>query len=68
MFYFQTTKDLEEADRQRREEFKEYEMQKEYEKNQQLNLLDENHKEEFEHKIEEQEKKHKKHPSVSFVN
>jgi nucleobindin len=56
---------LEEADRLRREEFKEYELQKEYEKNQQLNLLDESHKKEYEHKIEEQEKKHKSHPNVS---
>ncbi|CAB3369427.1 Hypothetical predicted protein [Cloeon dipterum] len=60
----QTTKDLEEADLKRRQEFKEYEMQKEYEKSQQLNLLDEEHRKEFEHKIEEQEEKHKKHPSL----
>ncbi|XP_065348786.1 nucleobindin-2 isoform X2 [Cloeon dipterum] len=60
----QTTKDLEEADLKRRQEFKEYEMQKEYEKSQQLNLLDEDHRKEFEHKIEEQEEKHKKHPSL----
>jgi hypothetical protein len=58
---------LEEADRKRREEFKEYEMQKEYEKHQQLNLLDEEHKKEMEEKINEQEEKHKKHPNVSTV-
>ncbi|KAF4523949.1 hypothetical protein B566_EDAN013704, partial [Ephemera danica] len=61
---FETTKDLEEADRKRREEFKEYEMQKEFEKQQQLNLLDEQHKKEMEQKIKEQEEKHRQHPNV----
>ena len=34
--WFQTTKDLNEADKKRREEFKEYEMQKKFEQEQKL--------------------------------
>ncbi|KAJ9580412.1 hypothetical protein L9F63_003936, partial [Diploptera punctata] len=56
-----TTADLAEADRKRREEFKEYEMQKEFEKQEQLKELDEEHKKELIKDMEEKEKKHKEH-------
>ena len=61
----QTTADLAEADKKRREEFKEYEMQKEFEKQEQLKALDEEHRKEMEKQIEEKEKKHKEHEPVS---
>jgi len=41
---FQASKDLAEADKKRREEFKQYEMQKEFEKNSVLSELDEENK------------------------
>ncbi|XP_069686491.1 nucleobindin-2 isoform X2 [Periplaneta americana] len=56
-----TTADLEEADRKRRQEFKEYEMQKEFEKQEKLKDLDEEHKKQMLQEIEEREKKHKQH-------
>lgn len=57
-----TTKDLDKADKQRKDEFKEYEMHKEFEKQQNLEKMDEEHKKEFEKKIkaEEEAKKHHK--------
>lgn len=56
-----TSDDLEETDRQRREEFKAYEMQKEYNKHQKLDHMDENEKKVFQNKLEEEEKAKKKH-------
>uniref|UniRef100_A0A6M2E2Z4 Putative nucleobindin-2 isoform x2 n=1 Tax=Xenopsylla cheopis TaxID=163159 RepID=A0A6M2E2Z4_XENCH len=56
-----TTADLAEADKKRRQEFKEYEMQKEFEKREKLNSMDEEHKKEYEKQLKEQEEKHKKH-------
>ena len=57
-----TTKDLEEADRQRREDFKKYEMEKKFEQHERLNHIDDADKrKEEEEKILEKEKKHKKH-------
>nr|CAD7194402.1 unnamed protein product [Timema douglasi] len=56
-----TTADLAEADKKRREEFKEYEMQKEYEKQQRLQELDEENKKKLEEEYKSQEVKHKKH-------
>lgn len=62
--YFQ---DLAEADRKRREEFKQYELQKEFEKQEKIRHLDEQHKKEFEEQMKQQEEKHKKHKPVSFI-
>ncbi|XP_026759678.2 nucleobindin-2 isoform X2 [Galleria mellonella] len=55
-----TTSDLEEADKQRKEEFKEYEMQKEFEKHQKLETMNEDQKKEY-MKKENEEKSAKKH-------
>ncbi|XP_076046210.1 uncharacterized protein LOC143028263 [Oratosquilla oratoria] len=60
----QTTKDLEEVDKQRREEFKKYEMEKEYERQQELQEMDEEHRKTAEMKHEEEVKKHKDHPNL----
>ncbi|XP_043232068.1 nucleobindin-2-like isoform X1 [Amphibalanus amphitrite] len=57
-----TTKDLEELDRQRREDFKRYEMEKEFKYQEQLKTLDEEHKKEAVKKHEEELKKKKEHP------
>ncbi|GLV32261.1 Nucleobindin 1 [Carabus blaptoides fortunei] len=56
-----STQDLAEADKKRREEFKEYEMQKEFEKQEKLKSLDDVHRVEMEKQMKEQEDKHKKH-------
>merc|ERR1739842_33763 len=39
-----TTEDLEKVDKQRKQEFNTYEMEKEYERQQELNAMDEEHK------------------------
>lgn len=62
---FQTTADIAEADRKRREEFKEYEMQKEFEKQEKLRILDEEHKKQLLKDIEDKNAKHKQHDPVS---
>ncbi|XP_044731473.1 nucleobindin-2 isoform X2 [Chrysoperla carnea] len=56
-----TSQDLAEADKKRREEFKNYEMQKEFEKQEKLKALDEEKRKEMEKQIQEQVEKHKKH-------
>ncbi|XP_021917817.1 nucleobindin-2 isoform X2 [Zootermopsis nevadensis] len=56
-----TTADIAEADRKRREEFKEYEMQKEFEKQEKLRILDEEHKKQLLKDIEDKNAKHKQH-------
>jgi hypothetical protein len=63
----QTTADIAEADRKRRQEFKEYEMQKEFEKQEKLKNLDDEHKQQMLKDIEDKEKKHKDHEPVSVV-
>ena len=64
----QTTKDLEELDRQRREDFKKYEMEKEFKYQEELQTLDEEHKKEAVKKHEEELKKKKEHPKVRIVS
>lgn len=59
-----TSEDLAEADRRRRQEFKEYELQKEFEKQEKLRSMDETHKKEFEEELKKQQKKHDDHPKV----
>jgi len=56
-----TTADIAEADRRRRQEFKEYEMQKEFEKQEKLKNLDDEHKQQMLKDIEDKETKHKEH-------
>lgn len=59
-----TADDLAEADRKRREEFKEYELQKEFEKQEHLRELDETHKKQFEDELKKNVEKHNKHEKV----
>lgn len=61
------TSDLNEADKKRREEFKEYEMQKEFENNEKLKHLEGAEKEAFEKQLKDNETKHKQHDPVSFL-
>lgn len=60
----QTTQDLEEVDKQRKQEFTEYEMQKEYEYEQQLAKLSPEERKKFEEKHAADIKKHKDHPKL----
>ncbi|XP_071446576.1 nucleobindin-2 [Hetaerina americana] len=61
----QTTKELEEADRRRREEFKQYELQKEFEIQERLrNSRNDYEREMLEKEYKELEEKHKKHPQL----
>ncbi|KAL7044745.1 hypothetical protein ACKWTF_002039 [Chironomus riparius] len=59
-----TGEDLAEADRRRREEFKEYELQKEFEKQEKLREMDEDHRKKFEQDIKQMTEKHNKHQKV----
>lgn len=59
--------DLNEADEKRRKEFKEYEMQKEYEKQQKLKHLEGSEREAFEKQLKENETKHKQHERVGHL-
>ncbi|GAB6028605.1 Nucleobindin-1 [Chamberlinius hualienensis] len=59
-----TTEDLEESNRQRRKEFKEYEMEKEWERRDKLKQMDEEHRKQAEKEFDEQQKKQKDHPKV----
>lgn len=59
-----TSNELAETDRLRREEFKRYEMQKEFEQHQKLEGMDDVHKKEYEAKLEEEKKKHNQHAPV----
>jgi len=54
-----TSDDLAEADRKRRGEFKEYEMQKEFEREAQKKEMDEESRKKFEAEVKEKEQKHK---------
>ncbi|CAG5121409.1 unnamed protein product [Candidula unifasciata] len=61
----QTTSDLEELDKKRKEEFKEYEMEKEFEKKKHLNELSEEERKKEEARLEELKKKHADHPKLN---
>lgn len=63
--YFQTTSDLEEFDKKRKEEFKEYEMEKEYEKKKHLSELSDAERKKEEARLEELKKKHADHPKLN---
>lgn len=63
----QTTRDLEESDRKRKESFKEYEMQKEFEHQAKLKAITDEEKRKAEEKAwEEAQKKHAQHPKVNY--
>ncbi|KAG5675506.1 hypothetical protein PVAND_005402 [Polypedilum vanderplanki] len=59
-----TGEDLAEADRRRREEFKEYELQKEFEKQEKLRAMDEEHRKKYEQEVKEMTEKHNKHAPI----
>ncbi|KAK2588025.1 hypothetical protein KPH14_004099 [Odynerus spinipes] len=56
-----TTADLAEADRRRREQFKEYEMQKKFEQEQKMNAMSNEEKQKYVQELQELREKHKKH-------
>uniref|UniRef100_A0ABD2WS93 EF-hand domain-containing protein n=1 Tax=Trichogramma kaykai TaxID=54128 RepID=A0ABD2WS93_9HYME len=56
-----TTKDLDEADKKRKEQFKEYEMNKKYEQEEKMKTMQEEEKKKYEQELHELEKKHKEH-------
>lgn len=59
-----TGEDLAEADRRRREDFKEYELQKEFEKQEKLRGLSDDEKTKFENDIKQMTEKHNKHEKI----
>uniref|UniRef100_A0A6Q2WVL5 NUCB1-like N-terminal domain-containing protein n=1 Tax=Esox lucius TaxID=8010 RepID=A0A6Q2WVL5_ESOLU len=59
------TKDLENYDAERHEEFKRYEMLKEHERREYLKGLDQEKREKEERRMEELKEKHRKHPKVN---
>ncbi|XP_032677241.1 nucleobindin-2 isoform X2 [Odontomachus brunneus] len=56
-----TTRDLAEADKRRREEFKEYEMQKKFKEEQKMKGMKEEERKKYEEELEALKKKHKDH-------
>ncbi|CAH1785391.1 unnamed protein product, partial [Owenia fusiformis] len=60
----QATNDLEEADKKRRENFKEYEMEKEHLRREKLKRMTEEERKKEEEHEKELEQKHKEHPKV----
>lgn len=61
----QATKDLENYDAERHEEFKRYEMLKEHERREYLKSLDQEKREREEKRMEEMKEKHRQHPKVN---
>ncbi|KAL3275810.1 hypothetical protein HHI36_020554 [Cryptolaemus montrouzieri] len=59
-----THEDLNEADKKRREEFKQYELQKEFEKQAKLNSTTGEERAKLEKQFKEEEEKHKKHEKL----
>uniref|UniRef100_A0A182WB14 EF-hand domain-containing protein n=1 Tax=Anopheles minimus TaxID=112268 RepID=A0A182WB14_9DIPT len=59
-----TSQDLMENDRRRREEFKQYELQKEFEKQEKLRNLDEEHRKAYEEDLKRQQAKHDNHDKI----
>ena len=55
---------MEEIDKQRRSEFKRYELEKEAEKRERLRLMDEEQRNAEIEKLEEMKKKHADHPKI----
>lgn len=63
--YHQATKDLENYDKERHEEFKRYEMMKEHDRREHLKTLDDEERKKEEEHYEEMKKKHADHPKVN---
>lgn len=61
----QATKDLENYDAERHEEFKRYEMLKEHERREYLKGLDQEKREREERRLQELKEKHRQHPKVN---
>lgn len=61
----QATKDLENYDAERHEEFKRYEMLKEHERREYLKSLDQEKREREEKRLQELKEKHSQHPKVN---
>lgn len=61
----QATKDLENYDKERHDEFKRYEMMKEHDRREHLKTLDEDERKKEEEHYEEMKKKHADHPKVN---
>lgn len=59
-----TSQDLSENDRRRRQEFKEYELQKEFEKQEKLRELDEEHRKQYEEDLKKQKETHENHEKI----
>ncbi|XP_052892129.1 nucleobindin-2 [Anopheles moucheti] len=59
-----TSQDLMENDRRRRDEFKQYELQKEFEKQEKLRNLDEEHRKAYEEDLKRQQAKHDNHEKI----
>lgn len=59
------TKDLENYDKERHDEFKKYEMMKEHDRREHLKTLDEDERKKEEEHYEEMRKKHADHPKVN---
>lgn len=59
------TKDLENYDKERHDEFKRYEMMKEHDRQEHLKTLDEDERKKEEEHYEEMRKKHANHPKVN---
>ncbi|KAL5290801.1 NUCB2 family protein [Megaselia abdita] len=59
-----TSSDLAEADKKRREEFKQYEMQKEFEKNTIEKEMDDESKKRYEDELKDKKEKHNKHDKL----
>ena len=62
--FFQATNDLEEIDKKRKEEFKEYEMTKEHLRRERLKKLNEAERANEQKEFDEMQKKHKDHPKL----
>lgn len=63
--YIKATKDLENFDKERHDEFKRYEMMKEHDRREHLKTLDEEERKKEEEHYEEMRKKHADHPKVN---
>lgn len=59
-----TSEDLMAADKDRREEFKQYELQKEFEKQEKLKQLDDENRKKLEEEMDKQKEKHNQHEKV----
>jgi len=60
----EATRDLEEQDKVRKEEFKRYEMEKEHKKREELAQLEEGERKKKEEEMKKMEAKHKDHPNI----